>query len=219
MQGFQNIDSGQITHSNYFTIPMPRGFDKQDYVIPHSNYAASIFVNNGKCNSRIFEFPIQISYPGWILEQKWNDVLALLNERYNGGYTFSEYEWFKNGTKLEGKNGSYIYILPTLEFGAEYRARLTRTLDGETFFTCPLVPEYRPGMKVYPQLVTQNEPVYIETQQSGTVLVWNLLGQKITQHPIFEHQVNKIYLNKTGFFLLEVIPENLPGQTFKIIVR
>jgi hypothetical protein len=219
LQGFIDIDSGRMTYNDRIEIQMPYRSDIQEYVMPHNNYAASILVNNGTCNSRNLEFPFQISYPNWILEQKWNDVIALLNDRYNGGYTFSKYEWFKNGEKLKGENRSYIYILPTLDFGAEYRALVTRTLDGEACFTCPLIPQYRSNVKVYPQFISQNEPIFVETQEDGNVTIWNLLGQKIAQHPVWENQVNKIYLNETGFFLLEVVTINRFKQTFKIIVK
>ena len=218
-QGFQDIDSGRIIHNDYIEIPIPQGIGKQDYVLPHHNYAASIYVDNGKCNSPTLEFPFQISYPSWIIEQKWNDVIALLNDRYNGGFFFSEYAWYKNGKRLEGEHGPYIYILPNLEFGAEYRALITRTTDNEAIFTCPLIPEHRPGLKVYPQLATTNEPIYIETQQDGNAVVWNTIGQKIAQYPIFEHQINKIELKQSGFFLLELILNNATRQTFKIIVK
>jgi hypothetical protein len=218
-QGFNNIDSGIIVSDNYVEITIPHENDRQNYVMPHNHYTASITVNNGFCNSRILEFPFQVSYPSWIIEQKWNDVIALLNDRYNGGYTFSKYEWFKNGNKLEGENGSYIYYYPALDFGTEYRARLTRDLDGEAFFTCPLIPEYRPGLKVYPQLVSQNEPLFVETQQNGNVDVWNVLGKKVAQFQVFDNQVNKIYLNETGFLFLEIIQNNGYRKTFKIIVN
>jgi hypothetical protein len=218
-QGFQNVDSGKITHDNYLEIAIPHGINKQDYAVPHNHYTASIFVNNGKCNSRVYDFPVQISYPNWIIEQKWNDVLTLLNDRYNGGYFFSNYEWYKNGEKLEGENGSYIYILPTLDFDAEYRARVTRVSDGEAVFTCPLRPVYRPGMKVYPQLASLNEPIFIETQQSGTVFIWNILGQKVDQYPVLENQINKISINKTGFFILEILTNNNLRETFKVIIK
>ena len=218
-QGFKDVDSGKIVYNDYIEIAIPQGDDRQDYVLPHHYYTAAIYVNNGKCNSPDREFSFRISYPSWIIEQKWNDVIALLNDRYNGGFLFSNYEWYKNGKKLEGEHGSYIYILPTLEFGAEYRALLTRTTDGEAIFTCPLIPEYRPGLKVYPQISTTNEPIYIETQQNGNAIVWNTLGQKIAQYPIFEHQINKIELKQSGFFLLELILKNGTRQTFKIIIK
>ena len=218
-QGFQNVDSGKITNENYLEIALPPGKNGHDYVLPHHQYSASIFVNNGRCNSLTFDFPIQISYPSRIIEQKWNDVITLLNDRYNGGYHFSHYEWYKNGEKLEGENGSYLYILPTLDFDAEYRALVTRNEDKEAVFTCPLKPVYRPGMKVYPQLASIDEPIFIETQQPGTVFVWNVLGQKIVQESVSENHINKIYLNKTGFFLLEIVTKNEYRETFKIIVK
>jgi len=219
LQGFQNVDSGKITHENYIEIAIPQGVDKQDYVLPHHHYSATISVNNGRCNSRIYEFPIQISYPNWIIEQKWNDVFALLNERYNGGYTFLHYEWYKNGEKIEGENGSYIYILPTLDFDAEYRALVTRTSDGEAVFTCSIKPVYRPGMKVYPQIASIDEPLFIETPQPGMAHVWNILGQKVAQFPVFENKINKISINKSGFFIVEIVTINELRETFKIIVK
>ncbi|MDR2973071.1 MAG: hypothetical protein LBU83_14295 [Bacteroidales bacterium] len=215
-QGFQNIDTGIIVYEDYLEIPLP---DSEHYVMPHNHYGASIYVYNGKCNSRVLEFPFQISYPDWIIEQKWNDVIALLNDRYNGGYTFSKYEWYKNGKKLEGETGSYIYILPTLDFGAEYRALLTRTLDGESFFTCPLIPQYRANVKVYPQIVSLNEPITIETQQDGFAVLWNTLGQTVAQYPLFKNQANKIYLNQSGFFFLEVVSHKEIKEIFKIIIK
>jgi hypothetical protein len=218
-QGFANVNSGLILNANSLNIIIPQGVDEQDYVLPHNHYSAFVSVNDGRCKSDTIRFPFQISYPNWVIEQKWNDVIAVLNDRYNGGYTFSKYEWFKNGEKMDGEAKSYIYVLPTLDFYAEYRVLLTRDLDSQAFYTCPLIPEYRTSIKVYPQLVPKSEPVTIETQQDGRIVVWNILGRKIAQHSIYKNQTNNIYLNETGFLLLEVIQNNGYRKTFKIIVQ
>jgi hypothetical protein len=223
-QKFEDFSSS-ILGKNCLEIKIPNNpTDKQDYVMPHyHNYAAYITVNDGKCFSDTIELQFQISYPSWIIEQKWNDVIALLDYGYNGGYTFSKYEWFKDGTenmnRIMGENGPYLYLFPKLEYGIDYRARITRTSDLETCFTCPIKPSYRPVMKVYPQIVHQNDPIYIETPQDGIVVVWDLLGRQLAQYPVSENHVNIIHVNATGFVLLQVIQNDGNRQTFKIIVN
>ena len=216
-QKFENFNT-TITDRDCFEIKIPNNpNDRRDYVMPN-NYMAYISVNDDKCTSSTLELPFQILYPGWIFEQKWNNVLAVLNDRYNGGYFFSNYEWFLNGSLLSA-TGSYIYMPLDFTPGAEYRVRLTRVGETAAFFSCPLFPEYRSSNKVYPQLIAKNETINVETQQDGIVVVWNVFGSKLAQYPVFENQINKIPLNVTGFLLLEVIQNDGHRQVFKIIVN
>jgi len=77
-----------------------------------------------------------------IIEQKWNDVLALLNSKYNGGYELSDFHWYRNGTLLEGQTSSYIYLPEGLTKGDEYYAEAT-TQTGEKLTTCSYIVEDR----------------------------------------------------------------------------
>ena len=85
--------------------------------------------------------PLMVLYSKEVLVQRWNDVLALKNSEYNGGYEFVAYQWFLNGVPLEGFTGSQLYVEnQLLDFGGEYRVLLTRADDGVAMMTCGLIP-------------------------------------------------------------------------------
>ena len=86
------------------------------------------------------ELIVEVTYPSWIAEQHWNDVISVLNDSLNGGYTFSAYQWYYNDMVLFGENKPYLYIYPKLDMEGEYRVALTRTDDGISMKTCPVRP-------------------------------------------------------------------------------
>jgi len=217
-QGFQNIEQGIIYDENYFIIPIPTKETPDKYVMP-DYYTASINVSKSKCKSEDLVFSFTISYPSSIIQQKWNDVIAVLNEKYNGGYNFSGFEWYKDDQRLVGEKGSYLYITPSFDFDANYRVMLTREFDENSFFTCPVKFKDRKSVKVYPQFASRNEPIHIETQLNGTAVVWGILGQKIAQYPVIEQQINTIYLKNSGFYVLEFISEKGDKLVFKVVVN
>jgi len=73
-----------------------------------------------------------------IIEQKWNDVLALLNTKYNGGYEAREVRWYRNGVLLEEQTGTYIYAPEGLINGDEYYAEIKTQYD-DILTTCPII--------------------------------------------------------------------------------
>ncbi len=139
-QGFEDITSVTML-GNMPRIPVPRQADTTQYVRP-DNYTMTLSLTDtcGKVNN--FTLGFTVLYPSWIILQRWNDVLALLNDRYNGGYVFSSIRWFHEGQELEGKgeHHSYVYILPNLSYQEAHWAELTRADDGKTFRTCYIYP-------------------------------------------------------------------------------
>jgi len=76
-----------------------------------------------------------VSLPSSIIEARFDDVLAFLSPAYNGGYTFTSYQWYANGQPIEGATGSYYY-----NTGMDKDAEITvsATLqDGTTVWVCP----------------------------------------------------------------------------------
>ena len=45
---------------------------------------------------------IDVYYPDSVIAQRWNDVLAVRNDAYNGGYEFIAYQWYKNNEPIDG---------------------------------------------------------------------------------------------------------------------
>jgi len=89
-----------------------------------------------------------------ILRPYWNDVLAVnLN---NGSYTFSGFQWYKNGEKMQGATLPYLYLSSGMSTNNNYSVALT-TSAGKTIPTCPVTPSLAPAasapeqaLKVYP---------------------------------------------------------------------
>lgn len=99
-----------------------------------------------ECDTLRFPIAFEVRYPSSVFVQRWNDVLAVLNEKYNRGegnegYRFTAFQWYKNGQPISGANGSYYYTGPDqqLDFNARYSVLLTRE-DGTTIQSCEIQP-------------------------------------------------------------------------------
>lgn len=164
-----------------------------------------------------------VYYPSWITDQHWNDAIALLNDQYNGGYSFTHVQWLQNGYALSGENNYYIYLpheLMTNEYHEHvdtlyYQAALTRVDDGKTILTCPLYPQPVYDtlsvtdlfVDVYPTLVHRDNPVVsIRTNTEGTYWLYDVTGKliKAGDYEPCEHYAQDILLPGTQTMFLFV---------------
>ena len=109
-----------------------------------------------ECDTIRFDISFLVRYPASVFTQKWNDVLAVYNDRYNRGegregYHITAFQWYKDGQPIDGATGSYYYTGPDeqLDFNALYSVLLTRD-DGTVIRSC----EYRPVHTDDPDMVT-----------------------------------------------------------------
>lgn len=137
-QGFKDIIDEP--YSGIIEVPVPECIREEWYVRP-DNYKIIVRTDNGVCDPEKTEYEgmMLVKYPSWVIEQRWNDVVAALNEYFNGNYKISNYEWVVNGSIVQSGTLSYIYMPQRLSFGDIVYARLTR--EGETYSieTCPIV--------------------------------------------------------------------------------
>lgn len=163
---------------------LPRGSDIGMYVRP-DQYQVQIELKNEICNEYNIRYsmPLLVRYPSWVLEQKWNDVVALLNERNNGGYRFSSYEWRRNGSIVKNANRSYLYLPNEMQLGDVIEAYLTREGDDYAIPTCAIhiVDRTNQQQSEHPELITfdVNNPLRIKSQYSGRYYIYSLTGQFI----------------------------------------
>lgn len=76
-----------------------------------------------------------VNLPASIIEARFDDVLAFLSPEYNGGYTFTSYQWYANGVAIEAATGSWYYNT-AMDKDAEITVSATMQ-DGTTVWVCP----------------------------------------------------------------------------------
>ena len=243
-QGFQSSYTGnvRVTSSTTASISIPIPNDPTNrQVYPKPNvYSIDISILD-TCDAyttwRSQNFLIH--YPSWLTLQRWNDVISLYNERYNGGYVFSQIRWFHEGTLLEsrGDHDGYIYQRPTLVYGDAYWAELTRADDGVTITTCPIYPVPMtdstkmddvtdPYIIVTPTVVTPSNPtVTVKTNICGEYYVYYVDGHLLDKQNFcpkdnhtFTIDIDPCYV-RTGLYILVFYGEEGTIKAVKLLVE
>ena len=143
-----------------------------------------------------------------IVEQKWNDVLTLLSPKYNGGYDFLTFQWYKNGMPILGENHSYLY--QPLDFDAEYYVELMRG-DSVIMTTCPIQPVYHEQQTAYPTIVQagQHMPMYME--HAMTIWYYTISGQLYSTFALPQGYTSLPAPDQTGTYIIKSV--NSEGET------
>lgn len=138
-------------------------------ILPDVYKAKLLFYQHPACAPNIEEeVTLDIRYASSILQQKWNDAIFLRNEDYNGGYSFTSYQWYKDGQPIEGATSPYLYNV--LDTEAAYCVLLTRASDGVSQFTCAIIPEVRTDV-ITPMANSLFLPTYVSVNQVVNILL------------------------------------------------
>ena len=222
-EGFKNILDAPF--EDIIVGPIPQ-FDGSDYVRP-DYYKALLTVDNTLCaktESAQYEVQLLVRYPSWIIEQNWNDVVALLNENYNGGYRFSKYEWIVNNN-MTGNYLSYLYLPKTLGSGDEVAISLTREGENYAVPSCPIVIYDKTSELVseYPVLAHPTEvrgQIRIVAQTDGEYALYTTTGKLIISGKYRDGEQQLIQTQVAeGCYLLRLSTQTHGVQTKKIILR
>ena len=149
-------------------------------VLP-GHYKATLSFYQFCCGRRVEEREFDIRYRSSIVEQKWNDVLTVLAPKYNGGYQFNAFQWFKNNMPLEGETHSYLY--QDLDTDAEYYVVVTRP-DGVSMASCPIQPTHHEQQSDYPTIVTANQMVRLRLEKPTKVYIYSALGLLVNSYAL-----------------------------------
>ena len=171
-------------------------------------YTATLTFYQFCCGLHIEERDIDIRYRSSIVEQKWNDVLTLIGPKYNGGFEFKAFQWYKNGMPIEGENHSYLY--QPLDTTAEYYVVVTRE-DDVAMATCPIQPVYHPQQSEYPTIVPagQHMPMYME--QPATIWYYTMAGQLYGSFSLPQGYTSLPTPDQAGIFIIK--STNTKGET------
>ena len=160
------------------------------------------------CGVYTEERTVEIRYRSSIVEQKWNDVLTLLSPKYNGGYEFTAFQWYKDGQPLLGETHSYLY--QPLDFESTYYVELTRA-DGSVMTTCPIQPEYHEQQTPYPTIVQKGQMVPMYMDQAVTIWYYTISGQLLTSFGLPQGYTSLPVPEQTGAYIIKSV--NAQGET------
>jgi hypothetical protein len=208
--GFKNMKmQGAV---GFIDIPLPSN------VVPNK-YNFSVVFRNGYIQKEV-PVTIAINYASSVILQKWNDVLALLNSSYNGGYEFLSYQWYKNNQIMNGETRSYLYVKNgALDTTAEYKAKVTRVSDGVALFTCPVIPVVKSDVAVFPTEFSTATNVTIRTTAPGTAVLMKSSGIRLKQQVVQRGDNSMLVSVPAGNYVLVITNEQGDAKRQVLIVK
>ena len=239
-QGFEDIEDMPIDITQIkkqqlvLSLPMPDNEGDRTHYPRPDHYPIRLVLDNGLCRDLSYyacDTNIVFSYPSWLTEQRFRDVIAILSPKYNGGYTFDDYQWYKGDTMLIGETHEYLYIPRELDVDASYHVCLTRTGETESYQTCPVIvfadpiDTIAPAMgylSVVPTYVVKGHPlVSILSRHEGTYTIYSSTG-RLLDGGTFTPDVTEVMLPAVnGVYVFQLISEQTPEEprrTIKVIV-
>ena len=193
-----------------------------DILIPHSHARPGTFTcevalvhDTAVLYTGVLSFTLL--YPASVLEQAWNDVVAVLTHDYNGGYDFVAFQWYENGVLLTGENGSYLYR--PLVMGGEYSALLTEA-DGTQAMTCPLVAVVQTDISLYPTVIGPQQIIRCHMPQEAELWLYDALGRLVGHSILPVGDTHISAPGATGVYIALVITRaDKQEHPYKLIVR
>ena len=207
------VDQSGVYADQYLTIPLPTS------CIPDIYDATIEFTDSTYlCGNVVMPFHFSVLYPDSIMRQKFDNVLSLKNEDYNGGFQFSSYQWYKNGNPMVGETGSYIYLGEGNGFSQSdsYRVLITR-YDGTSLMSCEFFPiTRRPQITVMPTILGSSEQIRINISGKGIANLWSTGGILLRSETIFESG-RIVAPREPGIYILQVV-DGVDQQVFRLVV-
>lgn len=192
-----------VIYAQVSTVAIPYNVN-----VTPGHYMATLRFHQFCCGTYTRTRGFDIRYRSSIVEQKWNDVLTLLSPKYNGGYEFTSYQWYKNDVPLEGETHSYLY--QPLDFNAQYYVEVVRK-DGVTMKTCPIQPIYHEQQSDYPTVVNAAQRIPLYMEQPTTIWYYTVSGQLYSSFTLPQGYADLPTPEQTGIFVLKAV--NTQGET------
>lgn len=223
--GFEDVEG--ILEEEVISISLPKNMDIE-YLKPNT-YGGTLTLLGDICKQQhIYEFSFDILYPSSVVIQKFNDVLAVQNEKYNGGYIFTKFQWYADGEPIPNANLSYFYGEGALS-ASIYQVMLTRNTDGVSMLTCPIEPKHEDlpnfqssNSKGFNTIIDINNPIVcLQDENIQSVSVYNMSGGLLFHRTlgVKEHQLEIQLSPNAGVYLMIVSYHNGTTENHKLIVQ
>ena len=194
-----------------------------EYVRPN-RYGLRMVLDNGVCGiSQSDSLVLLVRYPNWIIEQNWNDIVVPLKPEYNGGFEFSQVNWYINGT-LQTNNGLGYLHNKNLEDGDEVVMSATRRGESYAIPSCPLIISINLNtaddepILVYPTKAPHRAPhITVEAPQGGEYEIYSSMGNRVSGATLSEGK-NPITLpTNSGIYFIRTKNKD-KAETHKVIL-
>lgn len=164
------------------------------------------------CDTLVVPFSFEVRYPVDVLKQKWNDVIAVVDSAYNGGYQFDGFQWYKDGTPIAGFTASYMYIGAdgsTFEYNPAslYSVGLRRKSENHYVRTCSFTPSQHTDLSEYVGLSVVNVGQKVEIPAVSSSIKarwWSVSGQLIAVQSISDDMPFVTAPNSPGVYIVEL---------------
>ena len=190
------------SQSDAVVLPMPEKVEPGYYTL-------DLNFGENACGDERKTIPMQILYPKDIVVQRWGDVLAVTNENYNGGYEFTAFQWYKNGTPIEGATSSIFYMQDGLDLNAQYAVLLTRASDSVSVMTC--IADLFDNSSIsdsYVVVFNEDSRTSVEVSNKAKMKIWTVNGFLVKVCLLWEGYNNISETGLNGIYLLEFIFED-----------
>ena len=185
-------------------------------------YAAQVSIDNHGCEIVSIPLNIPVLYSKNIITQRWNDFLGIKNAQYNGGYIFSDYQWYLNDQPISGHTATQIYTDgELLDFEGEYRVLLTREDDGKSIMTCAFTPTYFYDTDLLQMctFVMSSETVPAKISQSASMYIYDMSGFCVAHHTLCTGDNFITMPSSPGVYMAKVIYGNGKLDVIKLVVK
>ena len=197
---FQDIPKTSFNGGNIIEIQIPVNIYPDNYIFTLTLYDDV----TGAVADPVVD-TLKVLYPSRIMEQKWDDVIALLNKDACG-YAFAGYQWYKNGDIMQGENRAYIYLAPQkLDTAACYQALITRADGSQAFSCCAKLKAFEAAISAPTIDVSQRDGVIgiSHIKENSTIFLYTITGVLLQSHKVTTSEYELRAPNK-GMYLLEI---------------
>jgi hypothetical protein len=205
--------SNVLVEDNTLYIPMPDSIEPNLYTI-------NLDFGHQSCGQTGDVTRVNIYYSREVMAQRWNDVLAVKNETYNGGgYQFVSFQWYKNGEPILGATSSILYEPDGLDLTAEYSVLLTRLSDNVTMMSCVAdLKDLSSATNSAYIVMSGDEIIDVESTENAKLIIWSTMGVKVAEYDIFKG-LNTLNLNSlVGVYIFEFINENNCQEVQQVVL-
>ena len=214
---FHNIEREELPTHSVIDIAIPT-----DTMVRPDIYRGAVTFYDSISGNVTLPFALELRYNSCVIAQRWNDVLAIRNHDFNGGYDFTNYQWYKDGTPIQGATLSYYYAEQELNPNAEYTALVTRRDEGVSLFICSMKPtlvskEEKPDI---PTLVAPQQPMPISMRKGSVngIAHWFTPSGLNTRTQYVSDGIGVVSPSQPGVYIL-ILESDLESTNYLVLVK